>query len=471
MYMSSEAKGQFIPDLLLLESYAPDLRELEQLLRFTQKSLDAGRPLRHGFDSESLIAAASFVHEVVHCLQFTSRVQGVDYYSASTQLSLASMHCLKQLVRLSREQGTPLGLPLDGFASWCAKEGLKCEPIETWFETFLVLQTIMSMGLLTAQPTVDGQRLQALRRAEDKKLFPVLEFKDADGHITKKALTPWMVLETEAFLTELQFVELLFPEQALQILGELHGEVSEDTLLAVNLRKNGLDKLAPILADFAMQVGYHALSAGGDFEEHAMTWRFHSALQVCDRYAGITYDEVSSKREEILEYLSAKVGGPDIHDEIDGKIRALRNGEVDYIRGPLGKILTNNLETRRQHPKWFAVPVFWLDGIVGNTCIPRVLANHWGLGENRPILEVGMGSSPLTNEERLGLFLDCNQRSAGKQIAVQEGSFICPECAILFRLCPRTPDADHGNCTGICSFSRMLREEVGLDTTTMSFIP
>ena len=461
--MSSKAKGQFIPDLLLLQTSAFHPAELERAFRFMRRSLDAGRALEHDFDMDSITVTASFIHELVHYLQFTSRVQGVDYYSCSTELAHASINCLKRLVTLSREEGSPVGIPLDGFARWCFRDGLNCEPVEQWSEKFFVLQTILSMGLLTANPSVDRQRLQVLRRVGNKKLFPTLAFRNAEdgSQTTEKPLTPWMVLETEAFLTTAQFLELYFPGEGLQVLGDLHGEVSDDTLLGVNLRNNGLEKLVPLLADFAMQVSWRSLITGGDFEDYAMTWRFYRALDVCDHFAGITYDETFSRREEILKHLSAKVGGPDIHAEMDKKISELRDGAVEYVERPLQRILLRNMETRRQHRKWFAVPAFWLDAIAAEVCLQRVLFNHYGLDEDHPVLETGMGHSVLSNEERLALYVNCNRRWGGRQIATQEGDLICPECRIMFR---------RGRCDGKCSFSGMLKREANFDTTTMAFV-
>lgn len=164
--MNSTGEGLFVPDLLLIRTTAFHPEEIWKVFRYISKSLDANKLLKHNFEIDEITRIGGFVHEFIHYLQFTASVQGVDYYNTTGKLAIASFKCLKDLVRLSGNEWLPLGLPLQGFADWCNTNGHKCQPIELWFETFFVLQTMFSMGLLTASPYTDGDLLQSLRRLE-----------------------------------------------------------------------------------------------------------------------------------------------------------------------------------------------------------------------------------------------------------------------------------------------------------------
>ncbi len=459
--MSSTGEGLFIPDLLLIRTAAFHPEEIWKVFRYIRKSLDANKLLEHDFEIDELTRVGGFVHEFVHYLQFTSTVQGVDYYNTSGELAVASFKCLKDLVRLSRNEGLPFGLPLDGFAGWSSENEHKCEPIELWYQKFFILQNIFSMGLLTSSPYTDGELLQRLKRIEDKKIFPTYTHANDNGQKTEKTFTPWAVLEAEAFVKTTQFLHSFFPDEGLQVIENLHGDVSDEINLAFSLERLGLKNLITLMVDFAMQVSPMSMvENSGDFEEYSMTWRFFNAINACEVFAGISENDAFERRQEIVKLLRDKVGGPDITGEIEKKLHQLRNGEIKFIEKPLQKILIHNLDVRHNHHGWFVGHPALLESIVYSICLQRVLWNHYGLDENRPVLETQLGPEILNKDERLELFIHSNFRWAGKQIATRT-DIICPECQIMF---------GYNQCDGKCNFSSILRKEVQFDTTTKSFV-
>ena len=459
--------GQWVPELVLIQTAVSIPADLEIGLQTIRALFDSGAGDAAQLSTQCLIGLTGFIHEALHFVQFTSRLQGIEYYSATNDLARASIHCFKQLVNCARSEGLTIGLPLAGFANLSHQEGPIAEIMAAWSSKYGIIETELAVGLRADSLWAKPDLLQALNLAGGRHFFPELSLapdgagSSADG---QWLLTPQRVLETEAAFGTLQLLATCFPDRQAEVVNGLHDDSSDDTRLCVHLMERGLAALIPLLADFSMQCTWRNVARGWDMQQCSVVWRFWNGLSACETYAGITLDEVYSRRNEILTHVEKELAVPAIQDDLAYWHKMITKGAAGGfdLEPSLRRLLVHNLRCRIEHPSWSTAPALWIDQILGTLCVPLVLFSHQGLSRNSDVLEIGIGEPLLSNDERLELFLRGSWRWAGRELAVRRRKLRCPWCDVLFKW--------PSGCNGRCPFSNFLSEEFGFDPSTAEFV-
>jgi len=460
-----EAKGQFIPDLLLLQSIAYHPDELKDVWKAVEDSLSTGALPRQDWESDTLVAVGSWLHEFTHYLQFTTRIQGVEYYSLSSSLANRSLACVRELVRWSEETGEPFGLPLHNFAFNCQRSGKDCAVIRDWFDYWFTLNTLLVMGGWSVRPSQDQRLIDFWKQKRDApQLFPSITYsKSADGNEVSETrdITSETVMEVEAIIVTTRILECFFPERHGEILRELHGWCDDNANVALRIMGKGLDLLVPLIADYSMQGsglldGERKQIDRNDFETHPFScpWRFVAALDACERYAGISYEDFAKHSEEIGRHVADKLGTPNADEEIRVVVNRLQEQTMPGLSDAMQKFLRAGLQLRLDHKSWFMEPFSFFPDIYRSIWLPRVLFTHGGIPDGAGYVVFMFGPRTLEPEEVGRLVNECYYRWAGRELAMREGPMVCPCCTI---------EARRGCCDGQCHFAKLVQENIGVD--------
>lgn len=460
MLTGSSRKGEFIPDLLTVRSYALHQRELTEVLNHTARIASTGQVIGHAFALETLVAAASWVHEYTHFLQYVTRVQGVEYFAVRQLQASATATCTRSLARGAPSPSHRLNLPLCRFATRDAVvEDSAADAIHLWRRIWCKAQLHLAESGWEADQVHAGVLGRFLAEFRGQSLWPQVALGDVNSKTTTKDLTTGVLLEAEAWTNAFHFVRVFFPDDVVPVFNELVGWIDfENAGFGMALVHDRVDCLVPLVTDLCMQQPCFLTRGEPSAPRKCPAWLFDSAINECrQRFAGMGYTEVLRRREEIINHLCSALGCVDPSEAIESALATIEDHRATLWDGPMKRVLKRGLEVRREHPEWFTAPLIWLPELTRQVPGLRVLWNPpTTLPDGSHFISL-WGDRFLSPEESGGLEVQRLQLWAAREIAMRSGGIICPMCMI---------GLGQSECNGDCFFARECRDSFGIDPVT-----